>query len=112
MTHRSLARFMVLAFMAVAGSLWSVSLAGQSQATPASLKKTTTKPRSAPRAADGRPDLQGTWANSTLTPLQRPKGFEDRPYYREAETEAFQKAVLDEDLALLGEVELKTNGEL
>jgi hypothetical protein len=25
-----------------------------------------------PRTADGRPDLQGTWSNATLTPLERP----------------------------------------
>ncbi|HXP86440.1 MAG TPA: hypothetical protein VN841_17055 [Bryobacteraceae bacterium] len=26
----------------------------------------------APRTADGHPDLQGIWTNATLTPLERP----------------------------------------
>ena len=29
----------------------------------------------APRAPDGKPDLQGTWSFATLTPMQRPKEF-------------------------------------
>ena len=29
-----------------------------------------------PRTADGHPDLQGNWSNSTLTPLQRPRDQE------------------------------------
>jgi hypothetical protein len=32
------------------------------------------KPWSVPRLADGKPDLQGTWSNATLTALEREKG--------------------------------------
>ena len=32
----------------------------------------------APRLADGRPDLQGIWANDTATPLQRPESLGDK----------------------------------
>jgi hypothetical protein len=35
----------------------------------------------AQRAADGRPDLQGFWTNSTATPLQRPAVFADKPTF-------------------------------
>src|SRR5579871_4250960 len=32
----------------------------------------------APRAADGHPDLQGVWANNTATPLERPASLAGR----------------------------------
>ena len=32
------------------------------------------KPWTMPRTPDGRPDLQGTWSNGTITPLERPDG--------------------------------------
>jgi hypothetical protein len=38
-----------------------------------------------PRTADGHPDFQGTWSNSTLTPFERPAGFENKPFLTEAE---------------------------
>ena len=28
-----------------------------------------------PRMPDGRPDMQGVWANNGMTPLERPKQF-------------------------------------
>ena len=31
-----------------------------------------------PRTPDGRPDLQGTWANNRATPMQRPEQFGDK----------------------------------
>jgi hypothetical protein len=70
-----------------------------------------TKP-ALPRAPDGHPDLEGTWSNATVTPLERPKGFEDRSFFSEAETPAFQKAVLEGIVALLGELEVNTSAEL
>lgn len=41
-----------------------------------------------PRTADGHPDLQGTWTNATLTPVERPKTLGDRLVLNE--TEALQ----------------------
>ncbi|MEJ2088241.1 MAG: hypothetical protein P8Y69_07170 [Gammaproteobacteria bacterium] len=40
-----------------------------------------------PRTPDGKPDLQGTWANNAATPLERPEALADR------------KALSDEELA-------------
>jgi hypothetical protein len=49
-----------------APKLGSESASDDGQA-PASIAK----PWVMPRAADGKPDLQGTWSNATLTPLER-----------------------------------------
>ena len=34
-----------------------------------------------PRTADGHPDLQGVWDNSTLTPLERPADLADKEFF-------------------------------
>ncbi len=39
----------------------------------------------APRAGDGRPDLQGVWLSNNATPLQRPPAFADRADLTEEE---------------------------
>ena len=44
---------------------------GSAAAKPATAKS---KPWTAPRTPDGHPDLQGTWTNGTITPLERPDG--------------------------------------
>ena len=43
-----------------------------------------------PRLADGRPDLQGIWANDSATPLQRPAALGDRATLTEEEVAALQ----------------------
>ena len=42
-----------------------------------------------PRTPWGHPDLQGTWTNATLTPLQRPVELGDKEFYTPEELEAF-----------------------
>jgi hypothetical protein len=56
--------------------------AAQSPATPHGWKP--------PRTADGHPDLQGTWTNATITPLERPAEFGDRLVITEAEARAIE----------------------
>jgi hypothetical protein len=42
-----------------------------------------------PRTPWGHPDLQGTWTNATLTPLQRPVELAEKEYYTPAELAEF-----------------------
>jgi hypothetical protein len=43
------------------------------------------------RTPDGHPDFQGVWANSTVTPLQRPKQWEGKQRFTDAEVADLQK---------------------
>ncbi len=43
------------------------------------------------RTPEGHPDLQGVWANNTVTPLQRPKQWEDKALLTDAEVADLQK---------------------
>jgi hypothetical protein len=56
-------------------------------ATTKSVKHTWT----APRTADGHPDLQGVWANNIATPLERPKELEGRALLTDQEVAALKK---------------------
>jgi hypothetical protein len=48
-----------------------------------------------PRAPDGHPDLQGTWNFSSLTPLERPAQFADKPFLTEAEAAEFERQAVE-----------------
>jgi len=39
----------------------------------------------APRLANGQPDLQGSWENNSATPLERPAQLKDKPRLTDAE---------------------------
>jgi hypothetical protein len=47
----------------------------------------------APRTAWGEPDLQGIWSGDTLTPLERPAKFADRPVLSEQEADAIEEDI-------------------
>jgi hypothetical protein len=47
-----------------------------------------------PRTREGRPDLHGTWSYATLTTLERPAEFANRPFLTDTEAAAFEKKTL------------------
>jgi hypothetical protein len=49
-----------------------------------------------PRTPDGHPDLQGTWTNATLTPLQRPAELGSKEFFTEQEAAAFEKQRIEQ----------------
>src|SRR5262245_17212938 len=51
--------------------------------------------QSPPRAPDGRPDLQGIWNFSSLTPLERPAQFAGKPVLTDAEAAEFERQTLE-----------------
>ena len=49
-----------------------------------------------PRTSDGQPDLEGTWTNATITPLERPRALAGKAFLTEAEAAAFEKQVAEQ----------------
>ena len=63
------------------------SVAGQAE------QKVRAKTWTPPRTADGQPDLQGLWTNSTITPFERPKDLAGKEFFTEEEAVAYEKRV-------------------
>ena len=49
-----------------------------------------------PRTADGQPDIQGNWNNSTITRLERPRELADEQFLSEQEAAALERANLQQ----------------
>ena len=79
MTHRRLGLL-----LGAAAAALLLPAAGRAQ--PAAAEGWT-----APRTADGRPDLQGRWTMATYTPLQRPDRFAGREMLTEEEAAELRK---------------------
>lgn len=73
----------LLCGFAVSGLVLVTAAGGQSASASKAVK--------IPRTADGKPDLQGIWNNSTLTPLERPKEFAGKPFFSPEEAAVFEK---------------------
>src|SRR5262245_49590084 len=82
MKYRFVASTIVLAVVL----LCSASMRMSAQAPVRAAKAWT-----APRTADGHPDLQGTWNYSTLTPIERPRELAGKAFFTEQEAAEYEK---------------------
>ena len=83
------------AFLASFGLL-AVVIAAPLSAQTAARAASKGKSSNVPRLADGHPDLQGTWTNATLTPMERPAVFAGKLNVSDEEAARFEKAQDDE----------------
>jgi len=67
--------------------------------------------QTAPRTPWGDPDLQGLWSNASVTPLERPAAFADKPFWTEAEVAEVEKDGVQQLLKTLAP-EVPFSGEL
>ena len=89
MSNRFLESLGALAFVVAIAALAPVAVAGQTGTT--ARKTTAAKTWTSPRTPDGQPDLQGFWANTRATPVERPQVLEGRPFLTDAEVADLQK---------------------
>jgi hypothetical protein len=94
MAHRLQITLTVLTFMCAGASLAAaqgLTVAAKPAAKPAPA---TTAAAPSVRTADGHPDLQGYWTNTTVTPLERPKELADKAYFTPEEAAEYAKRQL------------------
>lgn len=76
-------------FAVLAAVFSAALLPAAAQTKSASPKKWTV-----PRTPDGHPDLQGTWTNVTITPLERPADLAGKAFFTAAEAAQYEKEVV------------------
>jgi len=98
MVHRNRIILTVFAFLGAGACLaeaQSLAVVAKPAAKPAAKAATSEAAASpAPRTADGQPDLQGYWTNSTVTPLERPKDLGEKAFFTPQEAAEYAKKQL------------------
>ena len=77
----------IRALLVVLATGWALTPASGQAPSPGTAATTL------PRTADGRPDLQGTWSNATITPIDRPEGAP--LVYTEAQARRLERGYAD-----------------
>ena len=95
MTPRALTHVGVVAFLAAALVTAPASLIAQRP--DAAKQETPAKPWKVSHTADGQPDLQGFWTNTTYVPLERPKNVTKEFYTKEEVAENIKRAAATEE---------------
>ncbi len=72
----------------------AIAVAAAALAVAPAAAQTREKPGGVPRTPDGKPDLQGTWSNATITPVERPSTASG-PTLTAEEAARFEKGVTD-----------------
>lgn len=65
-------------------------------AQPAAKARAESRTWTPPRTADGDPDPEGTWTNSTVTPFERPAPLAGKPYLTDQEAQAYERRFVSE----------------
>ncbi|HYM35381.1 MAG TPA: hypothetical protein VET48_08300 [Steroidobacteraceae bacterium] len=69
----------------------AILVCGSSTMAAENVQRAAGKLYSPPRTPEGKPDLQGIWANNNATPLERPKSLEGRAILTKEEVAALRK---------------------